>query len=174
LIALFVGLDSAGPVFLSQDRIGQKNKKFKMYKFRTMRPQGCPGVPQYRQNPQGRAEPVIKKKNDERVTRAGLILRKYSLDELPQLVNVLKGEMSLVGPRPPVPEEAEVYDIRHKGRLDGKPGLTGLAQIKGRSEIDFERIVSFDMYYLAHRSICLYLKILILTIPFFLSGKSSY
>jgi lipopolysaccharide/colanic/teichoic acid biosynthesis glycosyltransferase len=174
LIALYIGLDSSGPVILSQDRVGHENKRFRMYKFRTMRPAGGPQAPEYRHSSQGRIEPVVKKKEDDRVTRAGRILRKYSLDELPQLMNIVKGEMTLVGPRPVIPEEAEMYDERQKERLAGKPGLTGLAQISGRSELDFERIVSLDKYYLAHRSVRLYLKIAILTIPFFLSGKSSY
>jgi len=174
LIAILIRLDSNGPVFFMQDRVGLEGKLFKIYKFRTMRPQEAPAKLEYKRNAQGRVEPVIKVRDNSRVTRAGFFLRKYSLDELPQFINILKGEMSLVGTRPPVPEEVDGYSAQQRGRLHGKPGLTGLAQINGCSDMEFNRIVQFDVYYIRHRTIWLYFKILILTVPFFLSGKGSF
>jgi len=145
-----------------------------MFKFRTMYNDSEPSAVHFRSNERGEIEPVIKVRNDSRVTRAGKFLRKYSLDELPQLFNVLKGNMSLVGPRPPVLEEVKIYNAYQKRRLDGKPGMTGLAQISGRTDLNFNSIVKLDIEYLQNRSIWLYLKILILTIPCFILGKSSY
>ena len=174
LIAVLIRLDSAGPVLFRQDRVGLNGNIFKIYKFRSMRPRKVPSKPQYKKNAQGRLEPVIKVRDNSRVTRVGYILRKYSLDELPQFINVLKGEMSLVGTRPPVPEEVDGYDSNQWDRLRGKPGLTGLAQINGRSDMEFDRIVQFDIYYIQHRTLWLYLKILLQTVPFFLSGKGSF
>jgi len=174
LIALWIRLDSAGPVFFMQDRVGLEGKIFKIYKFRTMMPSDVLTPLQYKRNTLGRIEPVIKVRDNSRVTHVGSFLRKYSLDELPQFINILKGEMSLVGTRPPVPEEVDGYNAVQWERLRGKPGLTGLAQINGRSDMEFNRIVAFDVYYIQHRTIWLYLKILILTVPFFLSGEGSF
>jgi lipopolysaccharide/colanic/teichoic acid biosynthesis glycosyltransferase len=128
----------------------------------------------FRTNPKGDIEPVIKSKRDRRVTRIGKYIRKYSMDELPQLLNVLKGEMSLVGPRPPVIKEAHMYNPYQKIRLRCKPGLTGLAQINGRTDMDFDSILRFDILFIKKRSIRLYFKILALTVPCILRGKSSY
>jgi len=173
IIGLVIKLDSAGRILFKQLRVGRNEKTFQMLKFRTMVGDELPTV-RYRRDKRGEIEPVIKVRNDSRVTRVGKFLRKYSLDELPQLINVLKGEMSLVGPRPPVLEETKIYDAYQKRRLKGKPGLTGLAQISGRTDLDFNIIVKLDIEYLQNRSVWLYLKILILTIPYFILGKSSY
>lgn len=174
LLGLLIRLDSPGPALFRQDRIGAGGRRFKMIKFRTMERRADRRLPAYRRDSRGRLEPVIKRKEDDRVTRLGSWLRRSSLDELPQLFNVLKGEMSLVGPRPPIVEEADGYNEQERRRLEGMPGLTGLAQIHGRSDLDFEKIVVLDLEYISHRSIGLYLKILILTLPALFTGKSAY
>jgi len=174
IIGIVIKLDSSGKIFFNQDRAGKNGKTFKKYKFRTMYRDNKLSTLRYRSDESGEIEPVIKVRNDARVTHAGKFLRKYSLDELPQLFNVVKGEMSLVGPRPPVLEEVKIYSAFQKRRLAGKPGLTGLAQISGRTDLKFNTIVKLDIKYLQNRSIWLYWKILILTIPYFIIGKSSY
>ena len=174
LIGVIIKLDSAGKILFKQARVGKNGKIFEMLKFRTMYHDTEPSPAHYRSNERGEIEPVIKIRNDSRVTRAGKFLRKYSLDELPQLINVMKGSMSLVGPRPPVLEEAKRYNAYQNRRLYGKPGLTGLAQISGRTDLNFDKIVKLDIEYLQNRSVGLYLKILVLTIPYFILGKSSY
>jgi len=117
---------------------------------------------------------MFKMKKDPRVTKIGRVLRKYSLDELPQLFNVLKGNMSLVGPRPPLPNEVRKYRGNHIERLSVKPGITGLSQVKGRSDISFSRWVRWDVWYINNWSFGLDLKILLLTIPTVLKGKGAY
>lgn len=173
-LTLLVVLDSRGPVFLAQDRVGRNGRVFRMIKFRSMKAGADRTAPRFRLDSRGRMEPVIKDRKDDRVTRLGKFLRRYSLDELPQLANILRGEMSLIGPRPPLPEEAGMYTERQQERLAGVPGLTGLAQVSGRTDLDFDRIVELDLEYLGNRSLGLYLEILLRTVPFFLSGKSSY
>ncbi len=174
VVSLLIVFDSPGKILFQQDRVGKAGKLFKILKFRTMQNIEKSGIPEYRRNSQGKPEPVIKIREDQRTTRFGFFLRRYSLDELPQFINILKGDMSLVGTRPPVPEEVEGYTAYQKKRLAGKPGLTGLAQINGRSDMDLDEIVRYDVYYIQNRSICLYLKILILTIPYVFTGKSAY
>ena len=174
IIGIVIKLDSPGKIFFSQARVGENGRVFRMLKFRTMYDGGKRSAVHYRSDERGDAEPVIKVRNDVRVTRVGKFLRKYSLDELPQLFNVLKGNMSLVGPRPPVLEEMKIYNVYQKRRLNGKPGLTGLAQISGRTDLNFNTIVKLDIEYLQNRSVGLYLKILILTLPYIIIGKSSY
>jgi lipopolysaccharide/colanic/teichoic acid biosynthesis glycosyltransferase len=168
LIAILIKRDSPGPVVFKQARVGENGTRFVFYKFRTM----CNGaqemLPVEIENP---GRPVVKVKNDPRITCVGGILRRTLLDELPQLINVLKGEMSLVGPRPVMPVEFERYTQEQKLRLAGKPGMTGLAQISGGTDLPFDKIVELDKYYLEHRSVRLYLEILIKTIPWLISGK---
>jgi lipopolysaccharide/colanic/teichoic acid biosynthesis glycosyltransferase len=118
--------------------------------------------------------PVFKIKNDPRVTRVGRWIRKYSIDELPQLFNVLKGDMSLIGPRPPLPHEVEKYTDYHWRRLDVKPGISGLWQVSGRSDLSFEEWVNLDIYYIENWSIVLDIKILLRTIPTVLFSKGAY
>jgi lipopolysaccharide/colanic/teichoic acid biosynthesis glycosyltransferase len=173
-LGILVKLDSPGRVFFTQDRPGKNGSNFKIYKFRTMRCDAHPEAPAFRADPQGVREPVIKRRNDPRVTGLGRFLRKHSLDELPQLWNIIQGDMSFVGTRPPTQEEASVYTDDQKARLAGKPGLTGLAQTKGRTDLDFASIVAYDVFYIRNRSVGLYFKILLRTIPLFLAGKSSY
>jgi len=166
VIALAVKLDSPGPVFFRQRRVGVGGRLFWIYKFRTMardaegRRSGLQHLNQYGD---GR---FFKIKSDPRVTRVGRFLRRTSLDELPQLINVMCGEMSLVGPRPPVPEEVADYTEHHLQRLTVTPGITGLWQIKGRSDIlDFEEVVRLDLEYISTWSFWKDLRILLLTVP---------
>jgi exopolysaccharide biosynthesis polyprenyl glycosylphosphotransferase len=171
LIALAVRLDSSGPVLFSQNRSGLRGRSFRMYKFRTM----------VTNAEQGRAEladrnemsgPVFKVKNDPRVTRGGLFLRKFSLDELPQLWNVLRGEMSLVGPRPlPLYETANFGDVTQRRRMSVRPGLTCLWQVRGRNKItDFKDWVVLDLEYIDRWSLWLDFQILLRTVPVVLFG----
>ena len=170
LMALFIRLDSRGLPVFRQKRAGKNGVVFTMYKFRTM----CDGADKLPHQFRNRNEPVVKMVDDSRITRVGNVLRRCSIDELPQIINILKGDMSFVGPRPPVLEEFSGYNEYQKSRLAGKPGLTGLAQINGRSDLDFDSIVKFDIYYNSNRSVRLYFRTLFQTIPYCLSGKSSY
>lgn len=170
LIALAVKLDSPGSAIFRQMRAGKDGVPFVIYKLRTM----CDGAERMCKGFRNGNEPVVKLKNDSRVTPLGDFLRKYSLDELPQVVNILKGDMSFVGPRPCILEEVDAYSEHQRQRLNGKPGLTGLAQINGRSGISFDSIVEYDVYYNRHCCLRLYFKVLLRTIPYCLSCKSSY
>jgi len=163
-------------VMFRQERVGMDGRIFLCYKFRTMDADSddAPHREAYRKNIEGleaanagdNARPVFGKvKNDDRVTRSGKWLRRSSLDELPQLFNVLKGDMSIVGPRPPIPYEVENYDIWHRKRLDMKPGITGLWQVSGRNRLTFEQMVRTDLYYIENWSLWLDLKIIFLTLP---------
>jgi lipopolysaccharide/colanic/teichoic acid biosynthesis glycosyltransferase len=146
-------------------RVGQKGKLFPFYKFRTMKPNTHNLRYQELAHLNTReGTPMVKIKNDPRVTKIGRIMRKTSLDELPQLINVLKGEMSLVGPRPHLPEEVANYQKHHKFVLTIKPGITGMAQVSGRSDLDFEQEVKLDSFYIENWSLLLDLKILVQTI----------
>lgn len=173
LVALAIRLDSPGAALLKQKRIGRGRVPFDCYKFRSM----CVDAETKRKALAHRNEmtgPVFKIRSDPRVTRVGRVLRKYSLDELPQLINVLKGEMSLVGPRPPLPEEVERYEPRHMKRLEVKPGLTCIWQVSGRNEIGFERWVELDIEYIEHRSLWLDLVILARTVPAVITARGAY
>jgi len=119
-------------------------------------------------------KPAYKLTSDSRVTRIGRILRRLSLDELPQLLNVLRGDMSIVGPRPPIPYEVEAYELWHRKRLDMKPGLTGLWQVSGRNRLNFEEMVRLDLYYIENWSLLLDLKIILRTLPVMLKGENAY
>lgn len=171
--AIAIKLDSRGPVFYSQTRLGKWGRPFKMYKFRSM----VVGADKMKaellsQNESGGV--IFKMKRDPRITRVGRIIRKLSIDELPQLVNVLKGEMSLVGPRPALPNEVEEYTFDDRRRLEVKPGLTGLWQISGRSDLDFRQQVRLDVAYIESQSFWQDIKILFKTIPVVLLGKGAY
>lgn len=184
LIALFIKLDSRGAVLFRQERVGMDGRKFLCYKFRTMRADADEEIHRaaYRKNIEGRKEanagseekPVFGKvKNDPRVTKFGRFLRRTSLDELPQFLNVLRGEMSVVGARPPIPYEVEDYEIKHRRRLDMKPGITGLWQVSGRNRLTFEEMVQIDLYYIENWSLWLDLKIIVLTLPAVLRGDGA-
>jgi exopolysaccharide biosynthesis polyprenyl glycosylphosphotransferase len=172
-IALLVKLEDGGPVFFRQTRVGRFGREFKMYKFRSM----CPDAEARLQALLGRnkhAEGVtFKLKNDPRLTRVGKWLRRFSFDELPQFYNVLKGDMSLVGPRPPVPREVALYSLADRQRLAVKPGLTCFWQIGGRSEIDFSGQVRLDVRYIETQSFWVDIKILAKTLPAVLSGRGA-
>ena len=155
IAALAVKLDSKGPVLFKQERTGYKGKNFKAYKFRTMRVET---------NIDGR-----ELTHDERVTRVGKVLRKLSIDELPQLLNVLKGDMSLVGPRPWIPEYYKYFSKEQKKRCDVLPGITGLAQAMGRNNLDIFQKINYDIQYTQNVSFKMHCKVIIETIKTVLS-----
>ncbi|RYL95753.1 sugar transferase [Sporolactobacillus sp. THM7-4] len=174
VIALLIKwTDPVGPVIFKQVRIGRNGKPFRIYKFRSM-VHNAEDLLGNLLNQNETNGPMFKMKNDPRVTRIGRFLRRTSLDEFPQLVNVLKGEMSLVGPRPPLPREVNAYTERDKQRLLVKPGCTGLWQVEGRSNIGFETMVQLDLEYIHHRNILLDLKIILKTIPLLFHSNNAY
>lgn len=162
LVAAGVRLDSAGPVLFVPARVGRDGRVFKMYKFRTMCVDAEARLPQLAHLNLG-GEHLIRIRNDPRVTRFGSFLRRTSLDELPQLVNVVRGEMSLVGPRPQSPEEVALYSDGQRERLTVPPGMTGLWQITARDEPKFDEWVRLDLQYIQHWSLPLDFKILLKT-----------
>lgn len=175
VIAAAIKLDSPGPVFFSQERVGLGGKVFKLRKFRTMR-DGADGEKQQFAHLNHTGDPrLFKIPNDPRVTRLGAFLRRWSLDELPQLFNVLVGEMSLVGPRPFFESDLATYLDHHFGRLGAKPGITGLWQVKGRSAVvDFEEVVKLDREYIDQWSLWLDLRILLMTVPAVVRRTGAY
>jgi exopolysaccharide biosynthesis polyprenyl glycosylphosphotransferase len=173
LIALAIKLDSPGPVLFKQVRVGQGGKPFVFYKFRSMFV-GAEGIKKEFLHLNEMDGPVFKLFDDPRITLVGRFLRKSSLDELPQLINVLRGDMSLVGPRPPVPEEVRLYEPWQMRRLAVKPGITCLWQVSGRSFIGFDEWMRLDIQYVRNRSFLLDLQILLRTIPAVLSGTGAY
>jgi exopolysaccharide biosynthesis polyprenyl glycosylphosphotransferase len=162
--ALWIRLDSRGPVIYSALRVGKKGKKFRCYKLRTMVAEADAQKEKLRGENE-RNGPFFKLENDPRVTRCGRWLRKYSIDELPQLVNVLKGEMSLVGPRPHPVDDYERYDLEHLRRLDVRPGITGLWQVKARRDPSFDATMRLDLEYIENWSLWMDFGILLKTIP---------
>ncbi len=173
LIALAIKLDSKGPVLFNQERLGYQGRPFMLYKFRSMHNRAEKG--QARLQPRNQVSgPMFKLKDDPRRTRVGKLIRKTSIDEIPQLLNVLKGEMSLVGPRPPLASEVAQYEEWEKGRLEVRPGMTGLWQVRGRSELDFDEMVLLDLYYIENWSLRLDLQILLQTIPAVLFSRGAY
>jgi exopolysaccharide biosynthesis polyprenyl glycosylphosphotransferase len=173
LIAIAIKLDSPGSVFFKQVRVGQDHKRFDIYKFRTMREGAERELAALRERNEADG-PLFKMREDPRVTRVGRFLRKTSLDELPQLINILRGEMSLVGPRPAIPDEVAQYLHWHEKRLSVPPGLTGLWQVSGRSELTFDEMVLLDLYYIEHWSPWLDLSIVVRTIPKVLGRDGAY
>jgi len=172
LIALIIKLDSPGPVLFRQQRVGRGRRNFLVAKFRTMQHGADHDVHRdYMLALIESGTPAPKLAGDARVTRFGAFLRRTSLDELPQLWNVLRGEMSVVGPRPPLPREVVGYDIWHRRRLSMKPGITGLWQVAARRDPDFDRWVRLDLDYIDHWSLWLDLKIVARTIPAMLTGE---
>jgi exopolysaccharide biosynthesis polyprenyl glycosylphosphotransferase len=173
LIALAIRLDSPGPIIFRQTRVGLRGRHFEMYKFRSMHV-GAEKQQDMLAELNEADGPIFKIREDPRLTRVGRILRRLSLDELPQLVNVLRGEMSLIGPRPPIPAEVEKYQEWHKKRLEAPPGMTGLWQVSGRSRLSFDEMVLLDIYYIENWSLWLDFKILMRTIPKVLLGEGAY
>lgn len=173
LTAMAIRWEGKGPIFFSQERVGLNKRRFRMFKFRTMvaGAEGMQGELEGRNEADG---PVFKIKDDPRITGVGRFLRKFSIDELPQLFNVLRGDMSLVGPRPlPVRDYNGFDQDRQRRRFSVRPGLTCLWQINGRSEICFEHWMDLDMQYIDHWSLWLDLKILLKTIPAVLRGTGA-
>lgn len=184
IAAIWIKLDSNGPILFQQERVGMDGRLFLCFKFRTMEEDSDEMIHReaYRKNiagtqgdHDGENEPLVfgKVKDDPRITRAGRFLRRASIDELPQLFNVLKGDMSIVGPRPPIPYEVEDYELWQRKRLDMKPGLTGLWQVSGRNTLSFAEMVRIDLYYIENWSLWLDLKIIVRTIPAVLRGDGA-
>lgn len=165
--------DPKGPIFFSQLRVGKNGEKFKMYKFRSMVTDAEEKLEQLLQYNETTGA-MFKMKHDPRVTKIGRFVRKTSIDELPQLLNVLKGDMSLVGPRPPLPREVDLYTKYDKQRLLVTPGCTGLWQISGRSNIGFKQMVELDLFYIEHKSLLLDMKIILKTCFLFLGSKGAF
>jgi exopolysaccharide biosynthesis polyprenyl glycosylphosphotransferase len=172
VIALAIKLTSEGPVIFSQERVGINGRVFKMYKFRSM-VQDAEMLKSKLVYLNEMSGPVFKIRNDPRVTPVGKFLRKTSLDELPQLWNVLKGDMSLVGPRPPLPKEVDMYNLKHRKRLAVKPGITCIWQISGRNDVDFEQWMAMDAEYVDRWSLWLDMEILAKTVPVVLMRKGA-
>lgn len=172
LIAIAIRLNSEGPIFYRAQRVGRKGRVFYCYKFRTMVP-NADKLKQDLAHMNERDGILFKIVNDPRITRVGAKLRKYSLDELPQFYNVLKGDMSLVGPRPPIANEVEQYDLSHLRRLNVLPGITGLWQVEARQDPSFDSYISLDTAYVENWSIWLDMKILARTVGVVFSGTGS-
>ncbi|OGR89155.1 MAG: hypothetical protein A2992_09820 [Elusimicrobia bacterium RIFCSPLOWO2_01_FULL_59_12] len=172
-IALLIRMDSPGPILHTQERMGFRLKPFMFYKFRTMVANANDLLEDLKKL-NDRPGSAFKMKNDPRITRVGKCLRRWSLDEIPQILNVLKGDMSFVGPRPQVLWEAAYYDENAKKRLRVKPGITGLWQVSGRAALSFEEMVNLDLYYLENWSLGLDLKILLRTLPAVLADEGAY
>jgi lipopolysaccharide/colanic/teichoic acid biosynthesis glycosyltransferase len=172
-VAIAIKIDSRGPVFYRHERIGFNGKRFPMHKFRSMyvnAEEGKSGLLSQNQTD----APLFKMHDDPRRTRVGRIIRRFSIDEFPQLLNVIQGQMSLVGPRPALPEEAAQYTDYHAHRVVPMPGMTGLWQVSGRSLLTFEKMVELDVLYARTWSIKLDMFILLKTVPLILSGKGAY
>ena len=173
LIALLIKLDSKGPIIFRQTRIGRNSQPFTVFKFRTM----CLDAEERKESlrPLNESDgPIFKIRDDPRMTRVGKWLRRLSLDELPQLYNVLRGEMSLAGPRPATPDEVAQYTPWHMKRLQVAPGMTGLSQVNGRSELPFEEAVLLDLYYIENWALMLDFKIFLRTVPAALLGRGAF
>ena len=172
-IAVAIKVDSPGPIFYRQLRVGKHGREFRMIKFRSMRQDAERMIDALRAQNEA-SGPLFKMKKDPRATRVGRVLRRLSLDELPQLFNVLRGEMSLVGPRPPIPAEVAEYEDWQLGRLRAVPGITGLWQVSGRSQVPFHDMVRLDLHYIRNWSLALDLEILWRTIPAVLTSRGAY
>lgn len=172
VVAILIKLESKGPAIFSQKRIGLNKKEFKMYKFRSM-VQNAEELKEKLAKENEMSGPMFKMKNDPRVTKVGRFIRKTSIDELPQLINVLKGEMSLVGPRPSLPKEVSKFEPWMLRRLSVKPGLTCYWQVSGRNNIDFEDWMKLDLQYVNDRSFWLDLKLIFKTAGVLFGDKNA-
>lgn len=173
VVALAIRLDSPGPILFRQQRVGRGETDFDLLKFRSMHEHADRIVADLMAINEATG-PLFKSRRDPRITRVGRVLRRWSLDELPQFWNVLRGDMSLVGPRPPLAREVAQYEPWHRRRLDAAPGLTGLWQVSGRSELTFDEMVMFDIYYIENWSLGLDLGILLRTVPAVFRGRGAY
>lgn len=173
LVALAIFLEDRGPILFSQSRVGRNGKTFRFYKFRSM-VRNAEAIKKELMAKNEASGPIFKMRNDPRITRVGRFLRRYSIDEFPQLLNVLRGEMSLVGPRPHLPSEVALYTERQTQRLLVQPGLLCLREACGRSKISFERWIEMDLLYIEYRSLGTDLKILLRAIPAVIKGDGAY
>jgi lipopolysaccharide/colanic/teichoic acid biosynthesis glycosyltransferase len=173
VLALLIRLDSDGPIFIKQERLGRNGRRFSCYKLRTMRTDADKLLPALRTRNEA-SGPLFKMRNDPRRTRVGRYIRRLSLDELPQVWNVVRGDMSLIGPRPPLPDEVQQYDSWHLRRLEATPGMTGLWQVSGRSDLSFDEMVMMDITYIDNWSLTLDFRILMRTVTAVLAGRGAY
>ena len=173
IIGIAIKLNSKGPVFYQQERYTKDCKTFYMYKFRSMYIDADKRLNELKKYNEADG-PIFKMKRDPRITKVGRLIRRFSIDELPQIINVLKGELSIVGPRPPLPKEVEQYDGWEIKRMNVKQGITGFWQVSGRSELSFEEMARLDLYYIQNWSIEMDVKILLKTIPTVLFGRGAY
>ena len=173
LIALLIKLGSPGPVLFIQKRVGRDGREFPVFKFRSMYLDAEHRLELLLAENE-RSGPVFKMRQDPRITRIGRVLRRGSLDEFPQLLNILRGEMSLVGPRPAIPREVALYTPMQRGRLAVTPGLTGLWQVSGRANLSFEESIALDLEYIERQSLGLNLILLARTVPAVLTGHGAY
>jgi len=174
VMAVLIKLESAGPVLFSQTRIGKDGVEFRCWKFRSMFQDAEQRKQELMQQNEMAGGVTFKMKHDPRVTRVGRFIRKASIDELPQLWNVFNGDMSLVGPRPPVPQEVALYTAHERQRLAVKPGITCIWQVSGRSDIPFNEQVLLDIEYIRSQSLWLDISLLLRTIPAVLLARGSY
>lgn len=171
--AIAVKVTSSGPVFFRQTRLGKNGRPFTLVKFRSME-MGSEDVRQRLLDANELNGPVFKIRKDPRLTPIGAFIRKYSLDETPQLFSVLQGDMSLVGPRPPIPDEVAEYEPWQRERLAVKPGLTCIWQVSGRNDIDFDRWIDLDIEYVRNRDLWMDISLLLQTIPAVVTGRGAY
>jgi lipopolysaccharide/colanic/teichoic acid biosynthesis glycosyltransferase len=174
LTAIAIWVENPGPVFYTQIRVGLNGKHFRFYKFRSMVMNADNIKKELAASNESSAGVIFKMKQDPRITKVGKIIRKFSIDELPQLINVLKGDMSLVGPRPPLPSEVAEYTLEERKRLHIIPGITCLWQVSGRSDIPFTDQVRLDMQYIQSASFLNDIILLLKTIPAVLTGRGAY
>lgn len=174
LAALFIRLEDGGPAWLVQMRVGRRGREFRMYKLRSMAINSDDRVRDFFARNKHSRGVTFKMENDPRLTRVGKWIRKFSIDELPQLFNVLKGDMSMVGPRPPLPREVKLYSAQERRRLEVTPGLTCFWQIEGRSDLDFPEQVRLDLRYIQTQSFAGDLVILCRTVPAVFTCRGAY
>jgi exopolysaccharide biosynthesis polyprenyl glycosylphosphotransferase len=174
LVALLIRLDSPGPVLFSQTRVGERGREFRCWKLRSMFIDAEERKRELEAQNEMQGGVLFKMKHDPRITRVGRFIRKASIDELPQLWNVVRGDMSLVGPRPAIPAEVAKYTPYERGRLAVKPGITCLWQISGRSDLPFDKQVALDIDYARSRSLGMDLDILLRTVPAVLTARGAY
>ncbi len=174
ITAICIYIEDPGPVFYIAPRVGKDGKHFGFIKFRSMVMNADKIKDELLEQNESKGGVIFKMKRDPRVTRTGRFIRRFSIDELPQLFNVLKADMSLVGPRPPLPREVAEYTLLDRKRLHVMPGITCLWQVKGRSDIPFDEQVQLDMQYIKSSSFWKDVKILLMTIPAVISGKGAY
>jgi len=174
VVILAICCEDGWPIFYIQKRVGLNGKEFSMFKFRSMYKNADVLKEKLITQNESKDGVIFKIKNDPRITRVGRIIRRFSIDELPQIYNVLLGDLAVVGPRPPVPKEVAQYTLAERKRLHVKPGLTCLWQIQGRSEIPFKQQVSLDLQYIHSQSIWKDIVIILKTVPAILFGKGAY